>query len=413
MNNAVVDLFCNQGIVKKSLPPVPYIFQFLWEPHRYKSVYGGRGSGKSWAVADTLLIMGVNKKHRILCTRELQSTIADSVHKLLSDEISRLGLQEKYEIQKNIIIGTNGTEFIFKGLRFNIYEIKSTEGIDICWIEEAQSVSEESWTILIPTIRKEGSEIWLSWNTGEMSDSTYQRFVVNPPPGCVSKLVNWRDNPYFPETLNKERLYCKDVDPDAYANIWEGEPRFISDALVFKGKFTICEFDAPKDPWLMYGADWGFSQHPTALVRCYIDENNLYIDYEACGIGVEFDQIPELFEKVAGVRNHKIIADSSRPDTISYIKRLGFFIVPCNKSSKTNQGFIMDGIEYMRNFRNIFIHPRCKNVINEFQHYSYKKDKDGNILPTLEDSYNHTIDALRCALQDRIRGVTDWVRFVG
>ena len=383
------------------------------EPHRYKSAYGGRGSGKSWAVADTLLIMGVQKKLRILCTRELQSTIADSVHKLLSDEISRLGLQEKYGIQKNIIIGTTGTEFIFKGLRFNIHEIKSLEGVDICWVEEAQSVSEESWEILIPTIRKDGSEIWLSWNTGEITDATYQKFVVHPPPDCVSVLVNWKDNPYFPNTLNKERLYCKKVDPDVYENIWEGKPLFLSDALVFKGKFTIGEFEAPKNARFLYGADWGFSQDPTVLLRCYIIENNLYIDHEACGIGVELEDIPALFDSVPDSRDHKIIADSSRPETISFIKGKGFIIRPCTKKSNTQGGYVRDGIEHIRKFEKIFIHPRCKNVINEFQHYSYKKDRNGNILPELEDRFNHTIDALRYALEDKIRGAIDWVRVVG
>lgn len=393
---------------------IPECFQFLFEPYRYKSARGGRGGAKSWAYADALLVIGVNEKKRILCTREFQNTIADSVHKLLSDEIKRLGLEDKYEIQKNTIKGSNGTEFIFKGLRFNIDEIKSMEGIDICWVEEAQSVSEESWTVLIPTIRKEGSEIWISWNTGEKTDATYQRFVVRPPEDCKSVLVNWDSNPFFPETLDKERRYCYKVDKDAYRHIWEGEPRFISDALVFKDKFIECEFESPeKGVRFRYGADWGFSQDPIALVRNFIIDNDLYIDYEACGIGVEFEDIPALFDTVPGSRDNKIIADSARPETISYVKRQGFGISACTKKKTTKQGFIRDGIEFIRKFEHIYIHSRCTHVLDEFQHYSYKKDKNGLILPVMVDSFNHTIDALRYSLEDLIQSGFDWTKLIG
>jgi phage terminase large subunit len=393
---------------------LPEPFGFLFEPHRYKSVRGGRGGAKSWAYADALLMKGITEKLRILCTRELMNTIADSVHKLLCDEIIRLGLTDEYTFTKSTISGKNGTEFLFKGLRFNIQEIKSTEGIDICWVEEAQSVSEESWKILIPTIRKEKSEIWLSWNTGEEKDATYQRFVINPPDDCVSLLLNWDENPFFPETLNKERLYCKKVDPDAYLNIWEGLPRFISDALVFKGKFIIGTFEAPKGfNDFKFGADWGFSQDPIALVRSFIIQNNLYIDYEACGVGVEFEDIPDLFDTVPMSRKFKITADNARPETISYVRRKGFNIIACKKAAKTKLGFVRDGIEFIRKFEHIYIHERCTHVIDEFQHYSYKKDKDGNILPMLQDSFNHCIDSLRYSLEDKIRGTTDWLAVMG
>ena len=393
---------------------IPSAFQFLFEPHRYKSARGGRGGGKSFSYADALLIIGAQRKIRVLCTRELQSTIADSVHKLLSDEIARLKLQDKYEIQRNTIKGINGTEFLFKGLRFNIDEIKSTEGVDYCWVEEAQSVSEESWKVLIPTIRNEGSEIWLSWNTGEEKDATYQRFVVNPPEDCVSVIINYDQNPFFPSTLDKERRYCYKVDKDAYANIWDGLPRFISDALVFKDKFIVGEFEAPKGVKFRYGADWGFSKDPTALIRNFIIGNDLYIDYEACGVGVEFEDLPALFDSVPNVRDNKIIADSARPETISYVKRQGFAIVSCKKGQKTTKlGFVRDGIEYIRKFEHIYIHTRCKNTIEEFQHYSFKKDRDGRILPILIDSFNHVCDALRYSLEDLIQGHVSMADFMG
>lgn len=390
---------------------IPPAYKELFTPMRYKSYWGGRGSAKSWSFARTLLILGTGKPLRILCTREFQSSIADSVHKLLSDQIHILDLEGNYTIQNNSIKGICGSEFIFKGLRFNINEIKSMEGIDIVWCEEAQSVSEDSWKILIPTIRKENSEIWLSWNTGEIKDATYQRFVVNPPDNCLSKLVSWRDNPYFPETLRKEMEYCKKVDKDAYNHIWEGSPRFISDALVFKDKFYVDEeFEAPDGAKLLYGVDWGFSNDPTTLVRSFIIDNDLYIEYEAYGVGVEFEEIPALFDSVPLSRNYMIPADNSRPETISYIRRKGFNVVPCKKWS----GSVEDGVSFMRKFNKIHVHKRCIHVKDELEHYSYKKDRMGNILSVLCDSFNHTIDAVRYSLEDLMgKGSIDWVRAIG
>lgn len=388
---------------------IPKAFQFLFKPHRYKSAYGGRGGAKSWAYADALLTLGRFYPLRILCTREFQITIADSVHKLLTDRIYHYEMDDFYEIQKNIIKGNTGTEFIFKGLHNNIDEIKSTEGIDICWVEEAQSVPEASWRVLIPTIRKEGSEIWLTWNTGEKTDPTYQRFVVSPPPDCVSVKVGWQDNPFFPETLNKERIYCERIDPDAYQHIWEGNPLYISDALVFKDKFVIDEFETPRDANFNYGADWGFSNDPTVLVRNFIQDDNLYIDYAVHGVGVELDEIPQLFDAVPGSRENVIRADSARPETISHIKNKGFVIVSCRKWN----GCVQDGIAYMRMFKKIVVHPRCQVVIDELQHYSYKQDrKTEEILPVVLDKFNHAIDSIRYSLEDRIQGIPDWEALV-
>jgi phage terminase large subunit len=388
---------------------IPKVFQFLFQPHRYKSAYGGRGGAKSWAYADALLMLGRYKSMRILCTREYQNTILDSVHKLLSDRIKAHGMEDFYEIQKNIIKGSNGTEFIFKGLHNNIDEIKSTEGIDKCWIEEAQSVSERSWAVLIPTIRKEDSEIWLTWNTGEKTDPTYQRFVVNPPPDCVSIKVGWRDNPFFPETLNKERLYCKMVDPDAYQHIWQGDPLFLSDALIFKDKFVVEAFESPRDARFLYGADWGFSQDPTVLVRSFIQDDCLYVDHAVHGVGVELDEIPQLFDAIPESRDHLIKADSARPETISHIKNKGFTIVSCRKWN----GSVQDGIAHMRMYKKIYVHPRCEVVIDEMQHYSYKTDrKTEEVLPVVVDKMNHSIDAIRYSLEDQIQGTIDWEALV-
>src|SRR6185369_15022252 len=202
---------------------IPEVFQDLFEPKRYKVYYGGRGGAKSWGFADALLIMGTQRPLRILCARELQKSIADSVHKLLSDQIMSLGLEEFYEIQKTTIIGLNGTEFLFNGLKHNATEIKSTEGIDICWVEEAEKVSEASWELLIPTIRKEHSEIWISFNTKQPNDATYKRFVFDAPGNSIVKKVSYKDNPFFPDVLEYERLELQRKDPKAYAHVWEGE----------------------------------------------------------------------------------------------------------------------------------------------------------------------------------------------
>jgi len=198
---------------------------FLFEPHRYKVAYGGRGSGKSWSFARALLLHGAQKPLRILCTREIQKSIADSVHKLLADQIAGLGLGSFYDVEQAYIKGRNGTEFSFAGLQqHTIDSIKSYEGVDIVWVEEAHAVVKKSWDVLLPTIRKPGSEIWAGYNPQLESDETHQRFVITPPPDCVSVLMNYSDNPWFPEVLEQERLHAKaTMKPEQYAHIWEGK----------------------------------------------------------------------------------------------------------------------------------------------------------------------------------------------
>jgi phage terminase large subunit len=296
-------------------------FTKLYRPARYKVFYGGRGGMKSWQFAEALVGESCNKQLRILCTREFQSSIADSVYRLLVDTIYRQDLQSFFTIQKNGITNIFGSEFIFKGLRHNIQEIKSLEGVDRCWVEEAQSVSNDSWQILIPTIRKEGSEIWISFNTGEADDPTYTRFVLDPPPNTYVFKVGWQDNPFFPATLEAERSYLQRVDPEAYDHVWEGNPLHLSDACVLKGKYRVESFDTPDDVVFRYGSDWGFSVDPTTLVRSFVKDNKLYVDYEAYGVGVELDDIPELFDTVPGSREWPIWADNSRPETISHLKK--------------------------------------------------------------------------------------------
>lgn len=676
---------------------------FLNTKHRYKVAYGGRGSGKSYAMAFSGIIKAMEKKIRVLCTRQLQNSIKDSVHKLLCDCISALSLDGYFTITRDSIKCYNGSEFIFKGLQNNIQEIKSTEGIDICMVEEAQSVSEESWEILIPTIRKEGSEIWICFNPDRDTDPTYKKFVLEQPDDCLSVEVNYMDNPFFPEVLRKEMEYCKRVDYAKYEHIWLGKTIMETEAQIFKGKFEIKEFEAEPYTDFYYGADWGFAclvgdskvktnkgdvllkdikvgdlvltrdgykkvletkkkgkksvyaidfgyknsiiatkDHriftkdgwkrvdelkereticlnrlslmerftnvirkgnilttfiingkkmantmkryfiekfgkvimeksqkvvlsiiktitllitplkilfvlllkntqkfiirttlaqylkkklkifgqkmdtqkkigqkeekslwkqlkkgtgfvrsavkslfsqiltksfvvqgveniqirviakkntfakrvvknlwhrlmniekpvlknvrissrllkekqevyditvengeffangvlvhncdPTALTRSFIKDNCLYIEYEAGGVGIEMDELPQLFDSVPESRKWVIRADCARPETISYMARHGF---RCQAAEKW-KGSVEDGIEYLRSFEKIYIHPRCKRTYDEFKFYSYKTDKmTGDILPIIVDEWNHYIDSLRYALQPYIKG---------
>ena len=199
---------------------------FLFEPRRYKMAYGGRGSGKSWAFAMALLIKGTQSQHRILCAREVQKSIKESVHNLLSTQIVDMGLSDFYEVLETEIRGKNGTTFSFAGLsQHTVMSIKSFEGVTLCWIEEAQTVSKKSWDVLLPTIRRDDSEIWITMNPELDTDETYQRFIVNPPPNCVSVEVNWDQNPWFNEVLEQERAHSKLTAPDDYDTIWEGKCR--------------------------------------------------------------------------------------------------------------------------------------------------------------------------------------------
>ena len=354
--------------------------------------------------------MALQKSIRILCTRELQKSIADSVHKLLCDLIIKYGLEEAFTITHTSIKSDSGSEFIFAGLRSNISEIKSMEGIDICWVEEAQAVSEESWKILIPTIRKENSEIWISFNPDSIDDPTFKRFVLNPPPGSVVQKINYNQNPFFPETLRREMEWDRKVDYEKYLWVWEGEPRAMTDAQVFKGKYKVDVFDTPTDAVFYYGADWGFAQDPTVLVRCFIKDNCLYIDHEAYGVGVDIDDTPALFRTVPGAEQWIITADSARPETISYMRKQGFNIRPAEKG----KGSVEDGIAFMRSFDVIVVHERCKHTAQELKLYSYKVDRlTGDVLPVLVDAHNHSIDATRYGLEKLIKPKFTFTRIEG
>jgi len=209
----------------------------LFAPHRFKVLYGGRGGAKSWSVAMALLVLGSNRPLRILCAREVQKSMRDSVHRLLSDQIAALGLGGFYEVLGTEIRGANGTLFLFAGLQSHTVDsIKSYEAIDIVWVEEAQAVSARSWEVMVPTIRRPGSEIWLTMNPDMAVDPTYSRFIANADGDTWLCEINWRDNPWFPPVLEKERQRHFKRDPDTYWNVWEGRPRRVVAGAIYAGE---------------------------------------------------------------------------------------------------------------------------------------------------------------------------------
>lgn len=369
---------------------------------RYRGAYSGRGAGKSWAVGRALILRALAEPVRVLCAREYQGSIAESVHKLLSTQIEELRLDPWFTVQRDSIASFQGAEFLFTGLHQNVAKIKSTENVGIAWVEEAERVSDESWQVLIPTIRKPGSEIWVTFNPDAETDPTYRRFVTAPPPGALIEFVSWRDNPWLPPELDAERRYLESVDADAASWIWEGRCRSASSAQVFGGKYAVEDFEAAAawdGPYL--GADWGFAADPTVLVQCWIHERRLYVEHEAHGVGVDIDRTPELFDQVPNARKRTIRADSARPETISYMQRNGY---PSVCGVEKWSGSVEDGIAFLRSFEKIVVHPRCTHVLEEMRLYSYKRDRlTGDVKPEPLDAFNHTIDALRYALAPLIR----------
>ena len=248
----------------------PEKLKFLFQPKRFKVAYGGRGGAKSWGFGRAILIQAASKPMRVLCTREVQNSLKDSVHSLLTDQIQSLGLGHFYEVLENEIRGKNGTQILFAGLASHTVEsIKSFEGVDICWVEEARSVTKRSWNILTPTIRKPGSEIWVSFNPELDSDETYMRFVSDPPDDCETVKIGWQDNPWFkqegpngePSALEADRLNCLKKNPKDYPNIWEGEPKPAVDGAIYADEIVkaienkrICP--VPYDPALKVHVVW-------------------------------------------------------------------------------------------------------------------------------------------------------------
>ena len=371
----------------------------LLQPARYKGAWGGRGSGKSHYFAEMLIeahILDPNTSS--VCVREIQKSLAQSVKRLLELKIHDLGVGDLFEIQEFVIKRRNGSGLIlFQGMQNHTNDsIKSLEGFDRAWVEEAQSISQRSLDMLRPTIRKPGSELWFSWNPNAATDPIDQLLRGdNPPPGAVVVKVNWNDNPWFPEVLRKEMEFDRARDLDKFAHVWGGEYLTRSNARVFRN-WRVDEFEAPANAMFRFGADWGFATDPTVLIRCYVEGRTLYIDHEAYQVGCEIVDTPDLFLTVPGAEKWPIVADSSRPETISHMKRNGF---PKIMGAVKGPRSVEEGVEFLKS-HDIVVHPRCQHVIDELTHYAYKTDPATNaVLPVLEDKHNHLIDAVRYSLE--------------
>jgi phage terminase large subunit len=385
----------------------PVKLEGLFKKSRYKVLYGGRGGAKSWGIARALLIKGAKDPIRILCAREFQTSIKDSVHKLLCDQIESLGLLSFYEITQTSIRGRNGTEFSFVGLKNNVSNIKSYEGVDICWVEEAQTTSRLSWNILIPTIRKEGSEIWISFNPELETDETYQRFVANPPADSITMKVNWYDNPWFPDTLRLEKDALKARDEEAYNQVWEGLCRQTVDGAIFAkemqqaekdGRICRVPYDATKPVHAIFDLGWSdstaiwflqFVGMETRLIR-YIEDSQKTISYYLATMqtyGYVYDKIwlPHDAE-------NKTLAAAGR--SIDDIVRAAGY-----KTEIMPRVPILDSINAART-----IFPNCyfdrehtADGLACLRHYRYEVDPETGQFSRnpLHDHYSHGADAFR------------------
>lgn len=329
-------------------------------PSRYKVCHGGRAAGRSWTFSRKLILRCLEQPTRALCCRELLYTIRDSVHQLLVDQIEEMGVTHMWKITDNTLRTADGYSYpIYRGLRGNAQEIKSLEGIQICWVEEGQSVSEDSWKWLIPTIREPDSEIWITMNRHLLTDPTDLRFIQNPPPNAIVAHINYDQNPWFPEVLKQEMEHDRTVDFDRYRHIWLGEPVLHTDAMVLAGK-VFCEEFTPGIDWdgPYFGADWGYSIDPTAVTKSWIYGRNLYIEHEAWGRQVDMDALPGLFDTVPDIRRHTIRGDKSRPETIAWMVKHGFNVQPAIQAP----GSVEDGISQLRGFERIIVHPRLSLI---------------------------------------------------
>lgn len=381
----------------------PEVFEPLLYPARYKGAWGGRGSAKSHFFAGLWLEESIAGKLDFVCLRETLKSLEFSVKKLLESKIEQHNAGAYFDVQDRRIKSNSGGVTIFEGMQNHTAEsIKSLEGFDRAWFEEAQNASDTSLTLLRPTIRKPGSELWFSWNPDLDTDPIDQLLRGgNPPIGSVVVEANYMDNPMFPQVLQDEMEYDKRRDPDKYAHVWLGKYRRNSEARVFKN-WKIEEFSRPQGTIYRLGADWGFSVDPSVLVRCDIDGHRLYVDYEAYMVGCEIVSLPELFMSVPESEKWPIVADSARPETISHMRKNGFpKIISAIKGAKS----LEEGVEFLKSF-DIIVHPRCTHLIDELTLYSYKIDPlTGKVVPILADKDNHVIDALRYACEGARRAI--------
>jgi phage terminase large subunit len=400
--------------MKATIEEIPRITRNFMQPARTRVFKGGRGSGKTRGIAlrsalrvYQLAEMGVEGV--FLASREHLNSLDESSMEEIKASIRSVpwlhdyfDIGEKYIRTKNRRIG-----YAFAGLRHNLDSIKSKARIIGNWTDEAENASEVAWRKLIPTIREEGpgwqAENWISYNPESSESATHRRFVASPPDDCIVTTVNWSHNPWFPDVLNKQRLEDQRLRPETYDHIWEGAFLTLTDAQIFGGKFVVDEFEAgPGWDGPYYGLDFGFANDPTAAVEAYIYGGTLYIRREAGKTKLELDATGQFMaERIPGIERAAIRADSARPESISYLRRHG---LPQMIAVDKWPGSVEDGIDHIKSYDRVVIHPDCPNTAREFRLYSYKVDRNtGDILRVVVDAHNHYIDALRYALGPMIQ----------
>lgn len=412
--------------------PLPRAFLPLLQPRQFKGAHGGRGGGKSHLFAGLLVASALETHIRAACVREVQDSLRDSSKQIIEDKINAFGVAHKFKITDREIVGPHDSLFVFRGLqRHTASRLKSLEGFNRAWYEEAQALSKSSVETALNTFRSEGTEQWFSWNPDREDDPVDVMFRENTAkpwgllekddPDFVCVEVNYPDNPWFPSPLQRNMRRDKLRDPEKYNHIWLGGYRKNSDSQVFQqGKHWKVEaFDRPApDIAILGGADWGFSIDPTVLVLCFIKGHTLYVWRESWGTQCGPDRRPALFDKIdpewsplkardphwkSIARRVPIIADSALPEAIDSMQKAGFSRMrPAIKGANS----VEEGVTFLQGY-DIVVHPDCINVIRELSRYSYKIDpKSQAVLPVLEDKDNHTIDALRYALESVRRANT-------
>lgn len=374
---------------------------------RYRGAFGGRGSSKTRTFAlmtavRAYMFAEADVSGVILCAREFMNSLDESSMEEIKQAIRSVPWLDAYfDIGEKYIRTKNGrVRYAFTGLRTNLDSIKSKARILICWIDEAEGVSEVAYQKLLPTIREEGSECWLCWNPEKDGSPTDLRFRKHMPESAQIVEINYMDNPWFPSVLDLERREDrKRMDDATYRWVWEGAYLENSDSQIFANRYRVADFEPGADwdgPYC--GLDFGFAQDPTAAVKAWVYDNRLYIEYEAGRTGLELDDTARFVnDRMPGFDEHAIRADSARPESISYLKRHG---LPRIQGAEKGKGSVEDGIEFIKSFNEVVIHSRCTGVIEEFRKYSYKVDRlSGDVLPVIVDSWNHYIDALRYALE--------------
>lgn len=385
---------------------IPEVFQPLLEPHRYKVLYGGRASTKSWTIARVLLTLALRKKLRILCAREIQNSIQESVHQLLSSQIELLGYQDRYEIQKTVIYGRNGTEFFFSGLKHKIESLKSAEGIDICWVEEAQTTSKTSWDKLSPTIRKPGSEIWISFNPELDTDETYQRFVLNPPPSAWVKHVSYRDNPWFGQEMIDEMRATRARSEDDFQNIWLGHTKQVLEGAIYAKELRAAQADeritrVPYDQAHPVNTYWDLGHHDLTAIWFI---QRVGFEYHIIDYYENQQELLPHYVKVLQDRGYTYGVDYMPHDANSH-SGLGSTVAERFKELTGRRPNVLprdnvaNGIDALRTMfpRLWFDEERCADGLNALRRYCYKVDPDTKQFSRVPDHSmaSHASDALR------------------